>query len=430
MTMNTSNRLTLISVAVATILISACGESDLPDQHVAELEAARIALSDQPAPDAGVEEPTEQPALGGASGEPTDQPGSGSDSEEIIGQSTLGASAAGLDLDEFDLVFHEEFVGSVVDATKWSTVLPWGSDFVINGELQYYVDTQTNPDFGYDPFVFDGTALTLTASPTPAGYEERANDQSWLSGVLSSHEKFAFTHGYIEARVDVPAGQGLWPAFWMLGENINVVSWPQCGEIDIMEHVNTEMSIHGTAHWNNGGHVYQGGSAIVNPSNYQVYTIEWNDTEILWFLNGVEFYSLSVLNNTQSTEEFHLPFYLILNLAIGGNWPGNPDATTPFPAQVEVDYVRAYKLDAEASSPELEKAEFALYPNPAIDQLTIESSMDGMAQITALNGAFISEQKITSGATSLSVENLENGMYMISVQYANGSMSTTKFIKE
>jgi beta-glucanase (GH16 family) len=315
---------------------------------------------------------------------------------------------------QWTLIWADEFGGSVLDSTKWVTETGgWGWG---NNELQYYTD-------GDNLSVSNG-ALVIEAR------EEQFGSNSHTSGKIITKNLFEIKHGKIEARLKVPLGQGLWPAFWMLGENIDVVSWPQCGEIDVMEHINAEMSIHGTAHWNNSGHVYDGSSAVVNPSNYQTYTVEWNSDQIRWYLNGVQYHSLSIQNNTQSTEEFQLPFYLILNLAVGGDWPGYPDATTPFPSQVEVDYVRAYKLDAEASTDEIELVEFNVYPNPAVDQLTIESSMEGIARITDLNGALISEEEIAIGSTALSVEDLDNGMYMVSVQHTNGSTSSQKFIKE
>jgi beta-glucanase (GH16 family) len=167
----------------------------------------------------------------------------------------------------------------------------------------------------------------------------------------------------------------------------------------------------------------------VNPTNYQVYSIEWNSDEIRWFLNGNQYHYLSIANNTQSTDEFHLPFYLILNLAVGGNWPGYPDATTSFPAQLEIDYVRAYKLDEEASLPETEVTEISVSPNPAINQITVESSIEGNVIISTMDGSVVSEEKLTSGSNNLSIENLAVGMYLMTIQHENGSISKVRFIK-
>lgn len=326
----------------------------------------------------------------------------------VFGLTTFASQA------QWTLIWSDEFGGSELDATKWVPETGgWGWG---NNELQYYTNG--------DNLTVSGGSLIIEAR------EEQFGSNSHTSGKIITKGLFEIQYGKIEARIKVPLGQGLWPAFWMLGENIDQISWPFCGEIDVMEHINNEMSIHGTAHWDNNGHVYQGGSAVVNPSNFQVYAIEWNANEIKWFLNGNQYYSLTIQNNAQNTNEFHLPFYLILNLAVGGNWPGYPDASTPFPSEMEIDYVRAYKLDAEANTEELTKIEFSVYPNPANDNLTIEASEKGIATIYSLNGSLISEQEITEGATQLSVGNLDKGMYMISVQYENGHTSTTKFIKE
>lgn len=315
---------------------------------------------------------------------------------------------------QWTLIWADEFSGNVLDSTKWVPETGgWGWG---NQELQYYTD-------GDNLSVSNGS-LVIEARA------EQFGSNSHTSGKIITKNLFEIKYGKIEARLKVPLGQGLWPAFWMLGENIDVVSWPQCGEIDVMEHINNEMEIHGTVHWNANGHAQYGNSVTIDPSTYQTYSIEWNSDEILWFLNGVQYHSISIQNNGGNTEEFHLPFYLILNLAVGGNWPGYPDATTPFPSQLEVDYVRAYKLDAEASTDKIEQTTFTVYPNPALDQFSIESPMDGIAQITSLNGAVISEKEITVGSTGLSVENLDAGMYIVSVLYSNGSTSSQKFIKE
>lgn len=326
----------------------------------------------------------------------------------IFGLTTFASHA------QWTLIWADEFGGNVLDSTKWVPETGgWGWG---NNELQYYTDG--------DNLTVSGGALIIDAR------EEQVGSNSHTSGKIITKEIFEIKYGKIEARIKVPLGQGLWPAFWMLGENIVQVSWPFCGEIDVMEHINNEMSIHGTAHWHNGNHVYNGNSALVNPSNYQVYAIEWNADEIKWFLNGTQFHSLSIQNNTQSTDEFHLPFYLILNLAVGGNWPGYPDASTSFPAQLEIDYVRAYKLDNEASTPEVTQAEFSVYPNPAINELIIESSADGTAFISDLSGLLISEREFNKGSTQLSIDDLESGMYLISMKQVNGVISTSKFIKE
>lgn len=315
---------------------------------------------------------------------------------------------------QWTLIWSDEFDGTTLDETKWQNDIGgWGWG---NNELQYYTDG--------DNLTVSGGSLIIEAR------DQQFGSNSHTSGKIITKGLFEVEYGKIEARIKVPLGQGIWPAFWMLGSNIDQVSWPYCGEIDVMEHVNNEMAIHGTAHWHNNGHTYNGNSAVANPTNFQVYSIEWNEDEIRWFLNGNQYHYLSIANNTQSTAEFHLPFYLILNLAVGGNWPGYPDATTSFPTQLEVDYVRVYKPEAEASLTENQVAEVSIFPNPAVDIVTVSTSLEGLATISGMNGTVISEQEVFVGENSFSVEGLAEGMYLLSIQHDNGMVSVERFVKE
>jgi beta-glucanase (GH16 family) len=156
-------------------------------------------------------------------------------------------------------------------------------------------------------------------------------------------------YGKIEGRMKIPQGQGLWPAFWMLGSNIDQMNWPTCGEIDVMEHINNETKVHGTAHWDNVGHQYWGGTIDNDPTQYHTYSIIWDSLKVKWYMDDIIYYQLNIANGVNGTEEFQLPFYLLLNLAVGGNWPGYPNGTTVFPAEMVVDYVRVYTYDANLS---------------------------------------------------------------------------------
>jgi len=156
----------------------------------------------------------------------------------------------------------------------------------------------------------------------------------------------SWTRGRMEARIDLPATRGMWPAFWMLGTNITSVGWPACGEIDIMEMAGggtRENTILGTIHWDFNGHASFGGSTTGThwPDTYHIYAIEWEQTEIRWFVDGVQYVAANITIN--NTEEFSRPMFLLLNLAVGGTFPGNPDASTILPQQMRVDYVRVYQ---------------------------------------------------------------------------------------
>jgi beta-glucanase (GH16 family) len=155
----------------------------------------------------------------------------------------------------------------------------------------------------------------------------------------------------------------------MLGNSISQDGWPRCGEIDIMEHINNTTEIVGTMHWDNSGHASWGDTTPCNVTDYHVYSIEWDANAIRWFLDGNLYHEGNIANNINSTDEFHFPFFIILNLAVGGNWPGNPNTSTPFPDTMCVDYVRVYQVSAGTSSGEIERIpdQFALhqnYPNP------------------------------------------------------------------
>jgi hypothetical protein len=166
---------------------------------------------------------------------------------------------------------------------------------------------------------------------------------------MKTQGRKAFQYGRIEAKIAMPSAQGLWPAFWMLGSSITTEGWPSCGEIDIMEHINTETKVHGTIHWSsdNGAYANYGGSTpVANVTTAHVYSVEWDASAIRWFVDGVKFHEASILNGINGTHEFHEDFFLLLNLAVGGNWPGFNVDNTAFPASMYVDYVRVYQKPA------------------------------------------------------------------------------------
>jgi beta-glucanase (GH16 family) len=248
------------------------------------------------------------------------------------------------------LIWSDEFNGPDLDLNKWTFDIGQGSWGWGNNELQYYTNSSSNVsvDNGY---------LSITA------LNEQFGSANYTSSRIKSKDLFEFQYGMVEARIKVPLGQGLWPAFWMLGANIDDVSWPQCGEIDILEHINNETVIHGTHHYNNNGWQYSGGSASCDPSVFQVYSIEWSPLSIKWFLNGVMYYETDISSSSVSKEEFHEPFFFLINLAVGGNWPGSPNGATQFPAVMQVDYVRVYQGDYGCTDPSADNYD----SNAAID---------------------------------------------------------------
>jgi beta-glucanase (GH16 family) len=226
------------------------------------------------------------------------------------------------------LVWSDEFnYSGLPDTSNWRNEV----GFIRNNELQYYTPRRIE-----NSVVSEGNLLII-------GRKEQYDSAGNTSASLTTDRKLNWTYGKIETRMKLPKGQGMWPAFWMLGQNIHQVGWPRCGEIDIMEHINNEDILYGTLHWDNEEHVSSGNKIPCTITQFHNYAIEWDKDSIKWFLDGVKYHSVCISDSVNSTEEFHKPHYIILNLAIGGDWPSNPDETTQFPDTVFVDYVRVYQ---------------------------------------------------------------------------------------
>jgi beta-glucanase (GH16 family) len=226
----------------------------------------------------------------------------------------------------YQLVWSDEFNGDHLDTTVWNYEMGgngWG-----NRELEYYQPSNATVSNGN---------LIITAR------KERVGSNIYTSARITTQGKKEFTYGRIEARIKIPVAMGLWPAFWMLGSDINTVSWPQCGETDIMEHINNDSLIYGTIHWNNNGHTSSGGHTASSPSDYHIYDVEWDNNTIKWHVDGVQYWEANV-NGSNGTESFHNPFFILFNLAVGGNWPGFTVDESSMPASMYVDYVRVYQL--------------------------------------------------------------------------------------
>jgi beta-glucanase (GH16 family) len=225
----------------------------------------------------------------------------------------------------YTLAWSDEFNGTAVDTTKWN--FETGPN--VNNEKEYYQATNAT--------VANGN-LVITAK------KESVGGQPYTSARLNTQGKVTAQYGRIEARIKLPLGTGLWPAFWMLGANINTVSWPQCGEMDIMEHINADNTIYGTMHWNSNGQAQYGlTTQITNPADYHVYAIEWNSSSINWYVDNTLYCTGNIQNGINDTGAFQLPFFIILNLAVAGDFPGQTVDESQLPASMYVDYVRVYK---------------------------------------------------------------------------------------
>ncbi len=235
--------------------------------------------------------------------------------------------------------------GAGVDGSKWHH--DTGGDGYGNQELEYYTDDLLNAQQRAGNLVI--TATTSGASGLSCWY----GDCKYTSARLLTSGKFSASYGRIEARIKVPAGKGIWPAFWMLGDNIGSARWPTCGEIDIMEAIGSDpATLHGSLH----GPGYSGGSPLTGTTklpngaklsdDFHTYAVEWTPTSVKFFLDTTLYETRTPADVPQGSKwVYDHPFFIILNVAVGGQWPGSPDGTTPLPAQMLVDYVRVYKAN-------------------------------------------------------------------------------------
>lgn len=240
---------------------------------------------------------------------------------------------------QYQLVWNDEFngvAGATADTSKWvadvgTGTLGWG-----NQELQYYTKNGSN-------LQQDGKGnLLITA------IKENFAGSGFTSARIKTQGKFSHGYGRYEARIKTPTGPGIWPAFWMLGDNINTVSWPQCGEIDILEQKGNQSHItYGTVH----GPGYAGGNSIGKSyalqngrfdADYHIYAVEWGADYVDFFVDDY-LYQRITPNDVTGEWVYNHDFFLILNVAVGGNFVGFPTSGTPFPQTMFVDYVRVYK---------------------------------------------------------------------------------------
>ena len=243
------------------------------------------------------------------------------------------------------MVWSDEFNGTSLDSSKWT--LESGGTWY-NNELQYYT--------AGDNIAVQNGVLTITARLQNYG------GRQYTSSRLKTQGKASWTYGKVEARIKLPYGQGMWPAFWMLGDNIDTVQWPQCGEIDIMEMVggigpggvNRNAVAVGSLHRPNSDTAQSTTPKSLsanynNPGNvnlsddFHVFSIEWDASAIKYLVDGNVYQTIDISSNSDGFQVFRKPFFIVLNLAVGGDWPGSPDQTTVWPQQMQIDWVHVYQ---------------------------------------------------------------------------------------
>ena len=237
--------------------------------------------------------------------------------------------------------------GSAVDPTKWNYDVGNGEHGWGNDELEYYTS-------GTDNAVIRGGSLVITATDAGASkYKCWYGACKYVSARLTTSGKFSQKYGRFEARIKLPRGKGVWPAFWMLGQDFPGVSWPDCGEIDIMENIGSEPgTCHGTTHGPGpatyvdvgltGATTLPSGKALSD--DFHVFATEWEPNVVRFSFDGA-IYKTVTPKDLPATAKWvwDHPFFILLNFAVGGSWPGSPDGTTKWPQTMEVDYVRAYR---------------------------------------------------------------------------------------
>lgn len=236
----------------------------------------------------------------------------------------------------YTLAWSDEFSGNSLNLSNWNQELGnnggWG-----NHELEFYTNSPKN-------YLVSNGNLIIEAR------KEEIGGQHYSSGRMTTQGKKTFTFGRIDIRAKLPVAKGLWPALWMLGSNITSVPWPGCGETDIMELIGTYPSrVHGTAHWKrpDGAHDSKGAQFDLAGANFSqqfhVFSLIWTTDQMKWLVDDQLYLTVVKADVGTSNYPFNLPSFLIFNVAVGGDWPGPPDASTIFPQRMIVDYVRVFQ---------------------------------------------------------------------------------------
>ncbi|MFJ5543979.1 ricin-type beta-trefoil lectin domain protein [Micromonospora chalcea] len=273
--------------------------------------------------------------------------------------------------------------GAAPDASKWRYDIGgggWG-----NNELQYYTNSTRNA-------ALDGNGnLVITARrENPSGYSCWYGSCQYTSARLLTNGTFAQAYGRFEARIKVPRGQGLWPAFWMLGNDIGTNPWPSSGEIDIMENVGYAPStVWGTLH----GPGYSGGSGVGASTSlpggqaladaFHTFAVDWAPDSITWYLDGVAYSRKTPADIGGNRWVFDHPFFMIMNVAVGGNWPGSPDGSTTFPQTMTIDYVRVQAWDNGGGNT---GGQIIGYGNKCVDVASANTANGTPVQLWTCNG--------------------------------------------
>ena len=338
---------TLITVTAAGAFFFACSDDSNSSGPVEEPPATSSTLVTPQSSDNETSVSSSETSISSSSDkvgelvEPTESSASNSSSSSLrLSSANLSSSSIDTPLSsssESPYFWNDEF--DTIDTTKWTFEIGTGASGWGNNEKEYYTARSENA------YVQDGI-LHIRAN------KESYEGSGYTSARMITKGKFNFTYGTVEARIALPVGKGIWPAFWMLGENIDQVSWPACGEIDIIEAVNSENIVYGTNHWSyNGDHAeygnntgnFHGAKKELDITEFHTYKLTWDEKLIAMYVDDFKYHEISIENNAGGTDAFHKPQFFLLNVAVGGNWPGFEIDDAQFPNEMLVDYIRVTK---------------------------------------------------------------------------------------
>jgi beta-glucanase (GH16 family) len=324
------------------------------------------------------------------------------------------AVAQAQDKPGWQMVWSDEFTDAAINTSKWSLMNEASN---VNNELEFYSNSSKNA------FIENGS-LVLRA------LKENQGGKNYTSAKLITRMKGDWLYGRIEVSAKLNKGKGMWPAIWMMPTDDAYGGWPSSGEMDIMELLGHEPAkVYGTVHWNSNGHQQSGSSKTLSSGtfadDFHVFGYEWDAGQQRWYIDDVLYFS------TAKGQPFDKRFYLILNVAVGGGWPGNPDATTVFPNDMSVDYVRVYKKGTSAIAPASAPAASGLRisPNPFEGEAFITNDgAEGKAVLMDPSGRVLEEGRLAAGEKRGFGKALPKGLYFMEVT-SGGQRRTARLLK-
>nr|Q27082.1 RecName: Full=Clotting factor G alpha subunit; Flags: Precursor [Tachypleus tridentatus]BAA04044.1 clotting factor G alpha subunit precursor [Tachypleus tridentatus] len=310
---------------------------------------------------------------------------------------------------KWQLVWSDEFTNGI--SSDWEFEMGNGLNGWGNNELQYYRRENAQ---------VEGGKLVITAK------REDYDGFKYTSARLKTQFDKSWKYGKIEAKMAIPSFRGVWVMFWMSGDNTNYVRWPSSGEIDFIEHRNTNNEkVRGTIHWStpDGAHAHHNRESNTNGIDYHIYSVEWNSSIVKWFVNGNQYFEVKIQGGVNGKSAFRNKVFVILNMAIGGNWPGFDVADEAFPAKMYIDYVRVYQ-DASTSSPVGDTSLDGYY---FVQNRHSELYLD-VTDASNEDGAFLQQWSYSGNENQqFDFEHLENNVYKITNKKSGKSLDVYNF---